>query len=152
MIWSVSTLARGSGTTRPSCWRMGCISVLELPGAHIDEVPTDGGGGSHRRADQVSAPAATLAALEVAVTGGCAALAGLQGVGVHAQAHGAAGLPPFEAGRAENAIQPFFLRGGLDLPRTGHDHGAHRGSNLVTLRHARRGAQVLDARIGAGAD
>src|SRR5581483_6916084 len=60
--------------------------------AHVDEVAGDGGGGGHLRRDQVRAPAVALPALEVAVRGGGAALAGLELVGVHAEAHGAAGL------------------------------------------------------------
>src|SRR6266536_464526 len=66
----------------------------------------DGGRGGHLGADEVRAPAAALAALEVAVRGRGAALAGLEDVGVHAQAHRAAGGPPVEAGGAEHAVEP----------------------------------------------
>ena len=47
------------------------------------------------------AAARALATLEVAVARGCAALAGGQNVGVHAQAHRAAGVAPVEARVAE---------------------------------------------------
>ena len=63
----------------------------------------------HRGADQVGAAAVALPALEVAVAGGRAALAGLQPVGVHRQAHRAARLPPFEAGGFEDHVQAFAL-------------------------------------------
>ena len=73
----------------------------------------DGGGGGHLRADEVGASAAALAAFEVAVAGGGAALAGREDVGVHAQAHGAAGLAPLEAGLAEDVVEAFVLRPAL---------------------------------------
>ena len=50
-----------------------------LPLPDVDEVPLDRRRGGHLRADQVRAPAAALAALEVAVRGRRAALAGLRG-------------------------------------------------------------------------
>ena len=59
--------------------------------------PCDRGGGRHRRAHQVRAAAGALAAFEVAVAGRGAALARLEPVGVHRQAHRAARLAPFEA-------------------------------------------------------
>ena len=48
-------------------------------------------------ADEVGAATAALAAFEVAVAGGGAALAGGEDVGVHAEAHAAAGFAPLEA-------------------------------------------------------
>src|SRR5262249_9387475 len=96
MIWSVSTSSRlRTGTGPVMVWiaRMGSAPV-----ADVDEVALDGGRGGHLRADEVGAPAAPLAALEVAVRGRGAALAGLEDVGVHAQAHRAARTAPVEAG------------------------------------------------------
>ena len=106
MIWSVSTLARSSGATTPATWRRrrSIRPPPRLPRgsnvADVDEVAGDGRGGGHLRADQVRAAALALAALEVAVGGRGAALARLQDVGVHPQAHRAAGLAPLEAGGA----------------------------------------------------
>src|SRR5437867_3228033 len=71
----------------------------------------------HRGAHQMRATAGTLAAFEVAVARRCAALARLQPVGVHRQAHRATGLAPFEAGGAEHLIEPLAL--GLLLHETG---------------------------------
>src|SRR5947207_16029253 len=99
MIWSVSTSARLSGMARPRTCSNFCMAVSSVLAkrADIDEMAGDGGGRGHLRADQVGAPAAALAAFEVAVGGGGAALAGEEDIGVHAQAHGAAGLAPFVA-------------------------------------------------------
>src|SRR4051812_43835201 len=121
MIWSVSTSARLRAVTPPLIVFTGSISPLRLrstsplpasprlvcsfPIPDVHEVPFDGGRGGHLGADEVRAPAAALAALEVAVRGGGAALAGLQDVRVHAQAHRAAGGPPVEPGGAEHLVE-----------------------------------------------
>src|SRR5690625_7686253 len=121
MIWSVSTLLRRSGTPMP-VWvvkdSMGCswserVEGQPKPGSadrlevgRGGQGATHGRGGGHHRGDQVGAPALALPALEVAVGGGGRPLPRLQLVGVHAQAHRAAGLAPFgtevqeEIGRA----------------------------------------------------
>src|SRR6266571_4092730 len=92
MIWSVSTLARSSGATRPL--RTVNFSIALAPAADVDEVSGDGGCGRHRGADQVRAPAFALPAFEVAVRSRGAALAAAEAVGVHAEAHRAARLAP----------------------------------------------------------
>src|SRR5919199_126209 len=126
--------------------------LFVLPITNVREVARDGGGGGHRRADEVRAPAAPLPALEVAVARGGATLAGPQDVGVHAEAHRAARLAPLEAGFAEDAVQPLGFRRTLDGLRAGHDHRAHAAFNPVPFQNPRRGAQVFYARVGAGAD
>src|SRR5258707_5976970 len=64
MIWSVSTLARSSGATRP-------FSKVNLsissPLANVDEVPGDRGRRGHLRAHEVGPAAGALAALEIAL-------------------------------------------------------------------------------------
>ena len=75
----------------------------------VDEVALDRGRGRHLRADQVGAPALALAALEVAVRRRGAALARREDVGVHPQAHRAAGAAPVESGRPEDLVQPLGL-------------------------------------------
>ena len=57
----------------------------------------------------MGAPALALTAFKVAVGGGRAALARLQAVGVHGQAHAAAGLAPFKAGGLEDLVQALAL-------------------------------------------
>ena len=58
--------------------RLDGLHRRSAPVADVDEVALDGGRGGHLRADEVGAPAAALAALEVAVRGRGAALAGLE--------------------------------------------------------------------------
>src|SRR3954471_18653161 len=107
MIWSVSTLARSSGATNP--FKTVNLS-MSAPGPDVDEVAGDRGGRRHRGAHQVRAPADALAAFEIAVRRGRAALARVEPVRVHAQAHRAAGLAPLEARVAEDLVQAFLFR------------------------------------------
>src|SRR4051812_11928752 len=112
MILSVSMFATGSGAATPVSCVNGSISVQLPPAgvagktanpgvagktakpgvadetANIGEMASDGGGGGHGGGEEVRAPAGSLAALEVAVAGAGAALAGRELVGVHAEAHG----------------------------------------------------------------
>src|SRR4051794_1600974 len=74
------------------------------------QVAQDGRGGGNLRGDQVGTAALALPPLEVAVGGGGAALARLQGVRVHAQTHGAAGEAPLGTGGREDLVQPLQLR------------------------------------------
>ena len=113
MIWSVSTLVRSSGSGQRGECAKGLHQAFtsftgdRWPVANVDEVAGDCGRGGHFRRDEVSASAASLAAFEVAVAGGGATLAGRKNVGIHAQAHGAAGLAPVESGFAEDAVEAF---------------------------------------------
>src|SRR5690606_6850077 len=121
--------------------------------AHVDDMAGDGGRRGRGRAHQVGAATGALAPFEVAVGGGCAVLAPAQNVGVHRQAHGAAGFPPVHAGLDEDLVETFLLRLHLDQMGTGHhvdllDAVRH----LAALGDGRRGAQILDPRIGAGTD
>src|SRR3954471_13447552 len=140
MIWSVSTSARRSAVTPP--FTVFTASTSPLP--DVDEVPLDGGRGGHLRADEVRAPAASLAALEVAVRGGGAALAGLEDVRVHAQAHRAAGGPPVEPGGAEHLVEALLLGLGADLLGAGDDHRLDVARHPPALDHLGGGAQVAD--------
>src|SRR6185437_10693036 len=92
----------------------------ELP--HIREVAGHGGGGGHRRADQMGFRAGSLAALEIAVRGRGDALAVLGAVVVHRHAVRAAGFAPFETGFEEDAVEAFLLGLVLDVSGTRHDH------------------------------
>src|SRR6059058_4307677 len=107
MIASVSTFSRSSGATRPLYRRNG--SMRSPQPTDVDEMALDRRCRCHRRADQVGAATGTLAALKVAVAGGGAALAGLEAVGVHRQAHRAAGLAPFEARSLKDQVEAFAL-------------------------------------------
>src|SRR3954466_2872859 len=100
----------------------------------------------HRGADEMGAAALSLPPLEVAVRGRGTALAGIEPVGIHAEAHRAAGLAPLEAGVAEDAVEALFL--GLRLYQAGaRDHHRHTDvrSLAAALYHGGRGTQVLNA-------
>ena len=93
-----------------------------------------------------------LAALEVAVRRTGAALTRRQLVGVHAETHRAARLPPLEAGFEQNSVQALFLSLPLDQTRTRHHQSLHAIGNLTTLGDGRGRANVLDPAVGAGPD
>src|SRR5690348_14574687 len=95
------------------------------------------------------AAAAALPALEIAVGRRGAALARLELVGVHREAHRATRLAPFEAGFDEDLVETFFLGLLLDESRARHDECVDAGRDLAAFRHRRRRAQILDAAIGA---
>src|SRR5882724_2125107 len=101
-------------------------------------MPGDGGGGGHGGGDEVGAAVFALAAFEIAVAGAGAALAGFELVGVHGEAHAAAGFTPFKTGVFEDAVEAFLLGLALHLAAAGDDRGG--------------GPQVADAGVGAGAD
>src|SRR5207244_546069 len=77
------------------------------PGADVHDTTGERGRRRHGRAHEVRAPPASLAALEVAVRRRGAALAALQHVGVHAEAHRAPGVAPLESRLAEHPVQPL---------------------------------------------
>src|SRR3954449_11830065 len=150
MIWSVSTSSRLRTETGPVIVSMAFIG--SAPVADVDEVALDGGRRGHLRADEVGAPAAALASLEVAVRGRGAALAGLEDVGVHAQAHRAARAAPVEARGAEDLVEALLLGLLLHLHRAGDDHRVDVARHLAPLDDLGGGAQVADARVRARAD
>src|SRR5688572_30210389 len=96
-----------------------------VPAPDVDEVSGDRRGGGHGRRAEMRAPALALTPLEVAVRRRGTALAGAEDVGVHAQAHGASGLSPLEAGLFEHAVEALLLGLALHQHRAGDDHRAH---------------------------
>src|SRR5690606_22044404 len=76
-----------------------------------------GGGGA--REDRPRARA--LTPLEVAVAGADRELAGRHRVAVHPEAHRAAGLAPFAAGRANDLVEALGLGFPFHLIRARHD-------------------------------
>src|SRR5713101_1502965 len=86
------------------------FKTVQIPLADVDEMSFDGSGGGHHGADQVSAAAFPLAALEIAIRRAGAVFALGQDVIVHANAHAAAGIAPLEAGIHENLVEAFLLR------------------------------------------
>src|SRR5450755_1607371 len=152
MIWSVSTLTRSSGATRPRCTVNGFIVwslALKHPVANVGKVTSDGRCRRHHRADQMSSPTASLPTFKISIAGGGAALSRLQNVRIHAQAHRASRLPPFEPGILKNAMQPFPLGHALHRLRTRNHHCPNFRTHVMSLSHARRGSQIFNPRIRA---
>src|SRR6266540_7554466 len=86
-----------------------CVPVLLLPIPDVHEAALDGGGRRHLWADQVRPAALALTTFEVPVGSRRAALAGLEDVRVHAQAHRAARLAPVKTRRLEDLVQALVL-------------------------------------------
>src|SRR5262249_18043666 len=95
-----------------------------------------------------SAPIA-LAAFEIAVGRRGAALPWLELVGIHAEAHRAARLAPFEPRRLENFVEALGF--GLHLHESGarYDHRAQTRVNFAPADDARDRPKILDAAVGA---
>ena len=115
-------------------------------------MPGDCGSGSHGGADQVRPASSALTALEISIRGRRAALARLQDIGVHSQAHAAPGFAPLEAGLLEDNVKSFSFGLPLDALRARHHHGSDGRRHLASVNHARRLAQVLNSAVCAGAD
>src|SRR5688572_26556494 len=100
MIWSVSTSDRRSGTARPVwLWKLSTSSASQLDEVgRAGERADDSGRGGDERRHQVGPAALALAALEIAVGRGGAALPRRELVGVHPQAHRASGVTPLGSG------------------------------------------------------
>src|SRR6267378_8621682 len=119
----------------------------------VHEMPGDGCGGGHDRADEVRAAVFALAALEIAIAGAGAALVRRQDVGVHTDAHAATRVAPLKTGVAENFIESFFFGLRFNAARAGDnqcllDVFCH----MLAFDKMRGGAEIIEARIGAGAD
>src|SRR4051794_39131360 len=93
-----------------------------------------------------------LAAFEIAARRRGAALAGPELVGIHRKAHRATRFAPVEACLDENLVQTFGLGLLLHQAGSGNDHRTDVGVDRPATSHARDLAQILDTRIGAGAD
>src|SRR5580698_9631924 len=128
---SIPALRHRSSTALVTSPKKKLLRTIERPFANVGEVAGDGSGGGHLGREEMCAASATLAAFEVAVRGGGAAFAWLQDVGVHTEAHAAAGLAPLEAGGLEDEVEAFFFGLMLHLLRAGNDHRAHSGGDVM---------------------
>ena len=86
----------------------------------------------------MGAASGPLAAFEISIAGRGAALSWLKYVGIHRQAHTAAGFPPFESRFFEQAVEPFLFRLLFHQTRTRHDHRLNGLRDMLALRQARR--------------
>src|ERR1700727_3080649 len=139
-------------TISPSSMSRSPTFMSLSPVADVDEAPRDRGGGGHGGRHEMGAASIALAALEIAVRGRGATLARLELVGVHGEAHRAAGLAPLEASGEEDLVETLSLGLRLDQARSRHDHRVDALADLMAIRDRGGGAQILDAAIGAGAD
>src|ERR1700735_5134300 len=112
----------------------------------------DGGRGSHDRAHEMRARPRPLAADEIAVRGGGAALARRHGLAIGAEAERAPGLAPFEARRREDAVEALRLGLALDEAAARDDPGQDAIRNLPPIGNLGGGPEILDPAVGAGAD
>src|SRR5215210_5696016 len=106
---------------------MGCISPALAPhiGPNVHQTAFQRRGDRHDRTDQVSSASPALPTLEIPIGGRGTSLARTEDVFVHTETHRAAWIAPFETGFGKNPVEPFALRRGLDLLRSGHHHRAH---------------------------
>src|SRR5687768_8341226 len=123
--------------------------VVQVGGGR--QVTEHGGGGGDLRRDQVRTAALALPAFEVAVGGGRGALTGGQLVGVHAQAHRAARVPPFGAGLLEDEVQSLLDGLQPHARGAGNDQHPYAVGDFAAPDDRGGRAQVLDTAVGAGA-
>src|SRR5205823_8270656 len=112
----------------------------------------DCGGSCGGWADQMGAHVAALAALEIAIGGGDAALARLAAIAITAGAHGAARFAPDEAGGTKYLVEPSRLRLALHSRGAGHDQRDDALGHFSPARDGGGGGKIGQARIGARAD
>src|SRR5271166_829606 len=123
--------------------------VPVLPAANINKPSGHGCRGSGCGTHEVSASFPALAAFEVAVAGGSAALLGREDVGIHPETHRAPRLTPLRACFLENLVEAFLLRGLLYGFRSWNDKDGYIRMHLVSVNDFRRGPQIFQPPVGA---
>src|SRR3990170_6273725 len=130
MMRSVSMSSPGTTTPRPRTWAMASSAMSghrrcrTEDGARVRDHARYRGRDDHHRAHQDRASGdRTLTALEVAVARARAQLIADELVGVHREAHRAAGGAPLEPGVLEHLIDAFAFARLLDQGRPGHRDG-----------------------------
>ena len=110
------------------------------------------GGGGHFRADQMGAPAFALASFKVTVRCRRATFFVAQFVGVHGQAHTAAGVAPLGARFNKDAVEPLFFTLVTNGFRARNHQHANAFGDLLALDVLRGFAKVFNTTVGAAAD
>ena len=110
----------------------------------------EGGGGGHGGGHEVGSAALALATGEVSVAGAGAAVSGGDEVAVHADAHGAAGFTPGEAGGLEDVVEVLGFGVVFDLGAAGDDETGD--FCFLVLEDLGGGLEVFEAAVGAGSD
>src|SRR6267378_6449243 len=98
----------------------------------------------HRRRHEMGPAAGPLAPFEISIAGRGAALSGLKHVGIHCQAHTAAGLPPLESSLFEQSVEPFLFSLLFHETGTGYDHRMNGLRDMLAFGQVGRKAEVLD--------
>ena len=151
MIWSVSTLLRRSGTAVPVC-TVNLSMTVSYRSAGLARWPVTAVAAATSGDTRWVRPPLPCRPSKLRLDVRRAALAGRELVGVHAETHRAAGLPPLGAGRGEDRVEALLL-GLLAHPhRARHDEHPHAVGDLAALDDLGDGAQVLDAAVRARAD
>ena len=78
-------------------------------------------------------------------------MAGRENVGIHPQAHAAASLAPFEAGRFEDRVESFLFGLAFHLAAARHDHRVDLVRDMIATHHGGRGT-IFHAAVGARTD
>src|SRR3974390_2455190 len=129
------------------------LHMRDIEFAHIDEVTCDCCRSGHDRADQMRARIATLPPFEIAIRSAGAALLRRQNIRVHADAHAAPRIAPFESRLREHLIESFFFRLRLDSSRTRHDQCLCDVLCYMLAGYpVGRRAKIIQARVGTRAD
>src|SRR5258707_3130766 len=105
----VSTLAISSGAATAVRTVNGCIEKPQLQLPHVGQPSEHRCRSDHGGTHDVGERAAALAAFVIAVGRRGTTFAWRDELAVRAVAHRAAGIPPLEAGRDKNTIEPFRL-------------------------------------------
>src|SRR4051812_2408408 len=100
----------------------------------------------------MGAAARTLSAFEVAVRRRGRALAGGERVGVHAEAHRAAGTAPLGTGSGEDGVETLGLGLRLDGHGAGDDEHPDAVGNGPAAEDVGDDAEILDPAVRAGTD
>src|SRR6056297_3890064 len=153
MMASVSMLMRSSGAAMPLWCTNGSISdFLRREFAHVGDAAGDGRGGHGGGTGEMRPGARPLAVLEVAVGAGNHALLAAEMLAAGEKAHGAAGLPPLETRRGEDAVEPFGLGSRLHPAGTGHADGPDAVGDVPPPQNLGGRAQVAQPTVRARAD
>src|ERR1039457_3670614 len=117
--------------------------------AHVRDVPGNRGGNGPSRARPMSACARPLPPNEVAVGSGDGSFARRDDVAIGAEAHGTAGLAPFEARVEKFTMQALAFRRAPHRFRSGNNPGANARRYLAPRERPGRLAQIRQASVGA---
>ena len=150
MIWSVLTSLGwqvGDRAGDDGDW----LHVLLLPGADVDEMALDGGGGGHRRGRRWVRPPGPWRPSKLRLQVG-ATLAGASLSGFMARHMQQPALRQSAPASRKTRSSPSASAWCADLLAARHDHRPDAVADAAAAEDAGRGAQVLDPAVGARAD